>query len=211
MSFFARLFGAMAVTVAGFLPPSVLATPVYVDVENQNYWTNVSANLDFLDLTQTLNNSYATVVQRTSNGGDLAGWRLATNAESRALYNSFAVSLGGWNSNNTAAAHLFFELFGVATVWQNAWNGGAVNNYLNWNVIFDADQRVAHVALMPNEGWFYSDWAFSNYTLSNYSSSPQAALLVRAASSNTVPEPESLVLIGIALAGLTVARKRKQS
>lgn len=209
MSVLTRLFGAMAVTVAGFLPLTAVATPAYIDVANQNYWTNLSANLDFLDLTQTLNNSYATVLQRTSSGGDLAGWRLATNAESRALYNSFAVSLNGWSANNAAASHLFFELFGVATQYQNAWNNGAVNDYLNWNVIFDADQRVAHVALLPNDGWFASTYAFSNYTLGQYSGSPQAALLVRAAS-NAVPEPESLMLIGIALAGLVFARKRKQ-
>jgi hypothetical protein len=211
MSRLTRLFAAATVAIAGLLPLSSLAAPVYTNVANQNYWTNVSTGQDYLDLTQTLNNSYATVFARTSIGGDLAGWRLATNVESRALYNSFAVSMNGWNSNNEAAAHLFFDLFGVASDWQSAWNGGAVNNYLNWNAIFDADQKVAHVALMPGQGWFDSNYAFSNTTLANYSGTPQAALLVRAASSNAVPEPESLALFGIALAGLVAARKRKQT
>lgn len=184
------------------------AAPAYVDHAAQGYWTNLDLKLDFLDLTRTEGNTYQQVVQRTGVGGDLAGWRLATNAESRALYNSFTVTPNGWDPANRASAHLFFDLFGVSSIYQSSWNNGNVTGYLNWNAIFDADQRVAHVALDPGSGWFYpAYYGFSQYTLNQYNGDPRAALLVR--SSQQLPEPASLVLVGIASAGLLLTRRRR--
>lgn len=199
---------------------SAFSTPIYIDHEGESYWTNVTMELDFMDLSLTASMSYEDVASGFSQGGAFEGWRFATNEESRAMYGEFATgsAVQGWDVGHKQNADLFFALFGgPASAYSGNWDATAktATNYINWNMIYDVERKAAHVAANETDGWFYTDvYGFSGNYMYSGPSEVTVALLTRSsdpvtptANATSVSEPSALVILIAGIAGLVLRRR----
>jgi hypothetical protein len=182
---------------------TVTAAPIYIDHENKNYWTNVDMDMDFMDLTETEGYTYEELVSLTQSGNILDGWRLASGAESRELYQSFAgglISLQGWRDVHYDNALLWFRLFGHSDGFNSVWNdtSDTPTDYVTWVQTFNEDKVAAHVSINATQGWFGTfDFGFTDWALEEtYEFSPYAGLLTRSAVNVDEPYPASVMLLG---------------
>lgn len=191
---------------------SLHAGPLYIDHDNENYWTSPELGLDFMDLTVTEGYTYDDIIVETSAGGLFDGWRLASGAESRFLYQLFAGgsnSFQGWAPVHYDNALTWFRLFGYSDAeFGNAWDvvSNEPTGYVNWVQIFNADKVAAHVAINTTqqygkEGWFSTqNFGFTSWALDEtYNNAPYAALMTRSATAVPEPEPLTVMLFGLSL------------
>jgi len=194
---------------------TVTAAPIYIDHEGKDYWTNVDMGMDFMDLTTTEGYTYEELVSLTQSGNILDGWRLASGAESRALYQSFAgglISLQEWRDVHYDNALLWFRLFGHSDGFNSVWDdtSDTPTGYVTWVQTFNEDKVAAHVAINATQGWFGTfDFGFTDWALDeSYQFSPYAGLLTRA--SVSVSEPNTVVLMLLGTLLLSFRRFKKK-
>lgn len=169
--------------------------------DNGTYTTDNSTGLDWLDLTATANSTYISAEINNP------GWHYATNAEVEGLFAMFFeptfVDSGNGLQESTDAASiaestLFISLLG-ATVSNDPYFT-ALGYYLDEDDLLRAmgtefETDVATLIIGPE--WFVNYGGSARLAYGTY--------LVR----TTVPEPGTLALFGLGLAGIGFSRRKK--
>lgn len=191
-------------------------------IDNGVTTRDTDTNLDWLDLTQSINRSYNDVAGQFGVGGDYAGWRHASVAEVTTLFlNAGAASTtGGYTTTNNAAAHTIVSLLGSTfpssrptydyTYGLTATDFDATRKYLAIALFCNSSLRVTTCTSINGGG--HNDLGFIGATIGRLAVTdalPEVGnFLVRV--STQVPEPTTLALFAISFAGLGVARTRRK-
>ena len=91
-------------------------------IDSGSFFTDLTAELDWLDITATTNRSYNDISSQLGVGGEFEGWRYATGAEFEALLlgqgwtamTCTDVLFCGWSAANNGKAEQLVSLFGDA-------------------------------------------------------------------------------------------------
>jgi hypothetical protein len=195
-------------------------------VDNGDYTTDLVSGLDWLDMSYTNGLSYNTVLSMIG-GSSLTGWSVATGDQVDALFNN-ASSLAPLPIGGSSGTHVYVD----GTSYYSEAAGlinllGATNSGVSSGGLYSYDSIRAYIdqQYTPTTHWAsalsaltYFDNAFPGvgylytndvYYLNNAGGSAfVGTFLVRESS---VPEPSSLLLMGIGLAGLGFVRRRKRA
>jgi len=82
-------------------------------IDNDTYTTVTSTGLDWLDLTETSNRSYADINAQLAVGGEFEGWRYASFVDIKGLLDAFggAGAYGGWAESNNGVVSAISPLW----------------------------------------------------------------------------------------------------
>lgn len=208
---FAGVFWAAAISMAPISTNAAI-------IDYGTYTTVTDIGLDWLDLTQTSNRTYADILSQLGAGGEFEGWRYAHTTEIIALLDAFGgdgvntyYNPGGNNGLLTALAPHWGDLKCVQEgctpgdgesnfiFWQNPTGGnirtGNINDVSQINIHTGLD--VSLTADIVNIGGFLGATNISNVLTGH--------ALVRGATA-VVPVPAAIWLFGTALLGLFGAR-----
>jgi len=161
-------------------------------IDHGTYISDTSSGLDWLDLSTTAGQSVAQALTANS------GWSYANNTQVSGLLASFGITYA-FTANtfielavtNTQASD-FISLFGLTTP------GASLGGYMNNTVAHSTYLCISTGGCSPLNFTNDSDLSAGNIQVGQF--------LVR--STNNVPEPGSLLLAGLALAGLGYSRRK---
>lgn len=212
-----------------FALASVTANAALID--NDTYTTDALSGLDWLDVTASMGRSYNDVSSEFGSGGDFEGWRYATGLEFNDLVRNTAgdtVTSSGRSylseTGHVGAADVLTELLGSTLdagraldglgTWDSAhgYAEGAGWDFTMGILSYNFDAERMYVAIIDdNDEAGQLDYSFAQHSqmLRHVSNFDVGSYLVRDVS--TVPEPATLILLGLGIAGLGLARKQKKS
>jgi hypothetical protein len=167
---------------------------------------DTATGLQWLDLSQTYNQTVAAVLPQTAAGMAFDGFRLATASEVHTLMGDagipFSTSTGaiGATAADLAAANALTDLLSE-TVGQHF--GSSYHGSRGHLTDAGADLAVGYYTTDNGTGLF-------NDYFTGFSDWPGAGVwLVRTGDTGRIPEPGTLGLLAAALAGVALARKNK--
>lgn len=173
-------------------------------VDNGNYTSDTVSGFDWLDITESAGMSYNTVSGNFAAGGLFEGWRYASSVELGAFLQHVAVMTDtitgpgdtGTFSDPNDLSVLLSTLLGV-TFTSETRSNGILGDVLNVNY-----RPLADIGVLPGVvstgGMYYV----------NASTPGIGSWLVR--DTDTVPEPTSIALLAVGLAGLARSRRKKR-
>jgi hypothetical protein len=181
-------------------------------IDNGTYLTDPASGLDWLKLTQTLGQSYNTVAGQMDPGETYAGWRFATAVEFNSLVEHYTGGDPNFDPNTTG--HF---------LWPNVDLDGLVKSIgvtSSFTVypIAEASLGLLGDSSSPSGYHFVGrildietqDATWTDRTNPYYTTlEPDGAGLVGAFLVRSVPEPTTLALFGLGLAGLGAVRRKK--
>lgn len=115
------------------------------------------------------------------------------------VYDGDVLANGGWIDINTTVA------FGSWTAFQMVYNGGYSLDYFIDGALVYTDNTIGYGE--PTEG--FSAVIMQAYNYGDPAKFPNAVVADYTAHWSNIPEPATLALFGLALAGLAVTRRRK--
>lgn len=218
-------------TLALFLTVATNAQAILID--NGTYTTDTATNLDWADLSATLNNSYNSVssVFDTYQGG---GWRYATNRDVETIFTalfdgfyanspeglSYSKFYGSTYSAQDADVSNFAELFGVVT-YPNS------SAYLSLGMYLDEDALLKMVGVYNDKlGLTVIYGTEETYDRSQYLTKanayvgtfivrdgfiaiePEVQIFTKIPTEVKVPEPSALILLSLGLLSLGIVKRR---
>lgn len=204
-------------------------------IDSGSFFTDTDTDLQWLDVTETVNRSYSDISAQFGTGGEYAGWRYATRNEFVSLLESWTGISGAVNSQvfttgTTPSVDGLVTLFGstLDTLWIDrfgqTWDsqqGYAEGEGIDYTLgilddSFMNNQTQRQVAAIWDNEVGGLDYYTTNdrqvgldttrYEIGSY--------LVRSASENqpddevSVTEPGHLILLGAGLFGLALTRKK---
>lgn len=160
-----------------------------------------ATGLEWLDWSHTQNRSYADVSSKFGIGDEFEGFRYATFDELIGLYTNVGFIIPTLSdASNIPLAQDYTSLFGI-TFGSNPPENGGVEAWYDHST---ASGQHWVTAINHSDGLVQPEW-FQDNDSSTYSYVGSA--LVR--SSTVIPEPTSIALLGLGLAGIGFSRKKK--
>ncbi len=176
-------------------------------INNGTYITDTSSNLDWYRWDLTNNKSYNYVSGQFGSGGEFEGYRYATNAEASTFLSQFGFGSYGpsWSGNSESAWTELTSYMGKDTTYRTdiEYIYGMVEETVSMAAYtfahFDNIDQTSYDPQWQHMRRFYGK---------NSSYSFLGSFLVQD-SSAAVPEPTTLALMGLGLAGIGWRRKVK--
>jgi hypothetical protein len=223
-----------SITIASLLALSSVPANALI-IDNNTYTTDTVSGLDWLDVTASVNRSYFDVSSQFGVGGDFEGWRYASGVE----LNTLISNAGGKKSpifnkgkvyqpetNNISVADTLVTLLGSTgdtqylhdhnQTWDDyyGYDEGAGLDWTSGYILDTVRQDTHYVARLYDADMYDSTLDYTDpYSAVWYANShfySMGSYLVRD-STNNIPEPATLSLLGLGLAGLGFARRQKKS
>jgi hypothetical protein len=198
----------IALIIFVWLLPAAQATII----NNGNFTTDDSTNLDWLDMSFSIGLSYNDVDNLLASGGVLDGWRYATSTELTTLVTNYITEIGTFTLDPSCYCYEPGSLAGLAAdLGTTASDDMALYTY---GLLADIPQPDYHTiasirTITPLPGPGADDLYVAGYdkSLDTNATGTLASFLVR--TSVSVPEPYGLALLCIGLIGLGIFRKKQ--
>ncbi len=158
---------------------------------------DVTNNMKWLDLTQTVNMTTDFVSAQFGIGGAFQGWRYATIAETDAMLSSAGVThLDQWNADNVPAVEHLFQIWGELGIQSIRGTRSSYFAVEPPSTYYRAGAlSIGNASWQPGMGWAgASDVVDVNH---NRADSISGSALVR-----TIPEPSTFAIFATGLASL---------
>ena len=172
-------------------------------VDNGMFTTDTATQLDWLDLTETADESYDTVAGRIAPAGDLFGWSFATESQVIGLFDS-AGGTGPYPQTGPSAvapATLLLGLWGTLLI--NTEFNVQQSHFLTEPPPSVGTHNNGFIEAFPGEGGLYS---FISIARDDTPETFRGSALIRP---SAVPIPAAVWLFGTGLVGLVGVARRK--
>ena len=205
-------------------------------IDYGTYFSDTQSGLNWLDVTATVNRSYNDISSQFGSGGEFSGWRYASRNEFNDLLTTWTgVSLQSEGRTETTGTSpsvdglvelfgstldsLWIERFGETWDSANGFDEGFGIDFtlgiLSETVNLPENQRQV-AAIWDNENNGRASDFFNSEHRQVFLTEPRSdigSFLVQGQSSSSpsaVPEPQTILIFGLGLLGLTLTRNRKR-